>query len=222
MSAASTNLGARVFHSATCYEGLGEMRTTRRAFIGGAAAFVALCATGAYAATGARKGERLKGRFLGTGAADWHGRDRRGELRRLTSILVDGRILVDFTPSNCDMLPQGCRPETIFYTHSHEDHYDPAAAIALGVRRAYVHESWSREAAAEFREAASKAGKPAPEVVALAVGKAVEDGGVGGAHGIGPCWFPRTHTTVNSITTGCTGSNGLMSAGGGIDRKKSI
>jgi len=87
------------------------MSTTRRAFVGGAAAFGALCAAGAYAATGAGK-------------------------------------------------------------------YDPAAAIALGVRRAYVHESWSREAAAEFREAASKAGKPAPEVVALAVGKAVEDGGI--------------------------------------------
>ena len=30
----------------------------------------------------------------------------------------------------------------------------------------------------------------------------------------------RTHTTVNSTTTGCTGSDGRMSAGGGIDRKK--
>ena len=178
MFAASTNRDGRGFLSATCYEVLGEMSTTRRAFVGGAAAFGALCATGAYAATGAGKGERLKVRFLGTGAADWHGRDRRGELRRLTSILVDGRILIDFTSSDRDMLPQGCRPEAVFYTHSHEDHYDPAAAIALGVRRAYVHESWSREAAAEFREAASKAGKPAPEVVALAVGKAVEDGGV--------------------------------------------
>ena len=133
MSAASTNLGARVFLSATCYEVLGEMSTTRRAFVGGAAAFGALCATGAYAATGAGKGERLKVRFLGTGAADWHGRDRRGELRRLTSILVDGRILIDFTSSDRDMLPQGCRPEAVFYTHSHEDHYDPAAAIALGI-----------------------------------------------------------------------------------------
>ena len=32
----------------------------------------------------------------------------------------------------------------------------------------------------------------------------------------------RTHTTVNSTTTGCTGSDGRMSAGGGIDRKKSV
>ena len=152
------------------------MSMTRRAFIGSAAAFGAFCATGAGIAAG--EGERLKVRFLGTGAADWHGRDRRGELRRLTSILVDGRILVDFTSSDRDMLPPGCCPEAVFYTHSHDDHYDPAAAVALGVRRAYVHESWSREAAAEFREAAKAAGKPAPEVVALAVGRAVEDGGI--------------------------------------------
>ena len=32
----------------------------------------------------------------------------------------------------------------------------------------------------------------------------------------------RTHTTVNSTTTACTGSDGRMSAGGGIDRKKSV
>ena len=31
----------------------------------------------------------------------------------------------------------------------------------------------------------------------------------------------RTHAMVNSITMACTGSNGLMSVGGGIDRKNS-
>jgi len=154
------------------------MKASRREFLSGAAAFGALCAAGADSETAAEKGDRMKVRFLGTGAADWRGRDKRGELRRLTSILVDGRILVDFTSSDKDMLPKESRPEVVFYTHSHNDHYDPAAAMALGVRRAYVHESWSREADAEFRAAADKAGRPAPEVVALAVGRAVEVGDV--------------------------------------------
>ena len=38
--------------------------------------------------------------------------------------------------------------------------------------------------------------------------------GVGGVRSL------RTHATVNSTTTACTGSDGRMSAGGGIDRKK--
>ncbi|MBQ5358640.1 MAG: twin-arginine translocation signal domain-containing protein, partial [Alistipes sp.] len=62
-------------------------------------------------------------RFLGTGAADWQGRDDRGEHRRLSSILIDQHILIDFTPSDIEMLPEGCSPEIIFYTHSHGDHY---------------------------------------------------------------------------------------------------
>ena len=40
--------------------------------------------------------------------------------------------------------------------------------------------------------------------------------GVGGVRSL------RAHATVNSTTTGCTGSDGRMSAGGGIDRKKSV
>ena len=79
--------------------------------------------------------EALKVRFLGTGAADWNGRDARGELRRLSSILVDDGVLVDFTSTALDMLPEGVRPEAILYTHSHDDHYDPKAALGLGVKR---------------------------------------------------------------------------------------
>lgn len=152
------------------------MSMTRRAFIGSAAAFGAFCAMGAGIAAG--EGERLKVRFLGTGAADWHGRDRRGELRRLTSILVDGRILVDFTSSDRDMLPPGCCPEAVFYTHSHDDHYNPAAAVALGIRRAYVHESWHDEAIEEFRKASEQMKTLMPEVLPLVIGKTVEVDGM--------------------------------------------
>ena len=56
--------------------------------------------------TGKAGKEDLLFRFLGTGAADWNGLDERGEQRRLSSVLVDGRILLDFTQSDADMLPK--------------------------------------------------------------------------------------------------------------------
>ena len=71
-------------------------------------------------------GTPLKMRFLGTGAADWNGRDERGELRRLSSVLLDSKVLIDFTPTDEDMIPAGVKPEVIFYTHSHGDHYNPS------------------------------------------------------------------------------------------------
>ena len=57
------------------------MKLSRSAFIGGAVALGAECVMGANAAHGAGNAARLKVRFLGTGAADWNGRDARGELR---------------------------------------------------------------------------------------------------------------------------------------------
>ena len=165
------------------------MKLSRSTFICGAVALGAECVMGANAAPNAGNAARLKVRFLGTGAADWNGRDARGELRRLSSVLVDDRILVDFTSTALDMLPKGVQPQTIFYTHSHGDHYNPMAAIELGIRRVYVHEGWSKEAAAEFRAAAEKAGKSAPQVVALSVGKAVD------VEGVRFIPLPANHTT---------------------------
>ena len=150
---------------------------TRREFsVFGGAALGAMCVRAAGAAD--QGGDALKLRFLGTGAADWNGRDDRGEHRRFTSLLVEGRTLVDFTPGCRDMLPEGCRPETVFYTHSHGDHYSPRAAVALGVKRAYVHETWIKEAEREFRAAAEKANAASPEVLPLSVGTPVEVDGV--------------------------------------------
>ncbi|MBO5984219.1 MAG: hypothetical protein J6P90_04260, partial [Rikenellaceae bacterium] len=77
----------------------------------------------------------LKVRFLGTGAADWNGRDERGELRRLSSILMDDRIFIDLTAGDLEMIPSSAHPDTIFYTHSHGDHYHPASALRAGVKR---------------------------------------------------------------------------------------
>lgn len=120
----------------------------------------------------------LKVRFLGTGAADWNGKDERGEWRRWTSLLVEDAVLVDFTEQSVDLLPVGVRPEVIFYTHSHDDHYQPDIALKSGVKRVYVHESWAQGAREEFAAAAQKLGVAAPLVRALTFGETVEEAGV--------------------------------------------
>lgn len=117
-------------------------------------------------------------RFLGTGAADWKGPDKRGEYRRLSSILVDGSVLVDFTASDKEMLPDGLRPEVIFYTHSHRDHFDPAAALEVGVRRVYVSRSWIERATDAFVKAAAALGVQAPAVIPMDMQECVVENGL--------------------------------------------
>lgn len=112
----------------------------------------------------------LKVRFLGTGAADWNGRDERGELRRLSSALWDNLVLTDFTPTDEDMVPPGVRPEVIFYTHSHGDHYNPGAALKLGVKRVYLGSTWVERARADFEKAASGTGLEIPEIIPVSPG----------------------------------------------------
>lgn len=89
----------------------------------------------------------LKLRFLGTGAADWNGPDERGEHRRLTSLLIDGRVLVDFTADKLDVF--GGPVDTVLITHSHSDHYDPSAIAQLKPGQVWVQESWAEDAAAD-------------------------------------------------------------------------
>ena len=162
------------------------MEMTRRGFVGGTVAAVVATGLPALGETGP---DSLKVRFLGTGAADWNGRDARGELRRLTSVLLDGKVLIDYTATDADMVPADVRPETIFYTHSHGDHYDPAAALKLGVKRVYVNASWVEGARREFAAAAEKAGVPAPTVEGLAFGASAT------AEGIRFTSLPANHVT---------------------------
>lgn len=165
----------------------GESNMKRRTFIG-LAAGAAVAGIGA-AETDAADAKRLHLRFLGTGAADWNGRDARGELRRLSSVLLDGKVLIDFTETSLDMLPPNAHPQTIFYTHSHGDHYRPEAAVRLGVKTAYVHESWFDEAVAEFRVTAEKLKLPGPKVRSLEIGEPAE------AEGIRFTALPANHVT---------------------------
>lgn len=130
-------------------------------------------------------------RFLGTGAADWNGRDSRGELRRLSSILVDNHILFDLTAGNIEMIPAYCKPDVLFYTHSHKDHYDPETALLLGLKRIYLSQTWYDIAKKDFKEAADRLKIVMPEIIPLYVGQIVQIGELR----ITP--LPASHVTNN-------------------------
>lgn len=82
--------------------------------------------------------------FLGTGAADWHEPDERGEYRRLTSTLLDGSTLIDVTQTVLDELDP-IKISAVLFTHSHRDHFDPQSLKMLTPCRVYAHESWAGE-----------------------------------------------------------------------------
>ena len=156
------------------------MNTTRRnVLIGGAAAVGSLVGGRALAAEEtASRGIRI--RFLGSGAAGWRKElaAKSPHMRRQSSVLLENRALIDFTRCSFDMLPKDCRPEVLFQTHSHGDHYNPKAAVESGVKRMYVHESWFTAARREVAQAAQELARPAPEVIALQFGRPVEECGM--------------------------------------------
>ena len=115
----------------------------------------------------------LKVRFLGTGAADWNGKNEQGEQRRFSSVLLDNRVLIDFTSTAFDMLPADCKPKILFYTHSHRDHYEPEAALRLGVKYVYVSDTWYDIAKMEFSRAAKELKMELPMFVPVFIGQPV-------------------------------------------------
>ncbi len=151
----------------------------RRTFMGMAASSMLAVSQKGFAETmfGSKaEDEGLAVRFLGTGAADWNGRDERGELRRLSSILIDQKVLIDCTETAFDMIPPNCHPEVIFYTHSHDDHYQPAAALKLGIKRVYLSQTWYDIACKDFQKAAKELNLPMPVIVPLCIGQPIEVG----------------------------------------------
>ena len=122
----------------------------------------------------------IRVRFLGSGAAGWDpARAKKNpHFRRQSSVLIENKVLIDFTMCSFDMLPTDCRPEVLFQTHSHGDHYNPKAAVKSGVKRMYVQETWASAARAEVGAAAAELGLPAPEVIGLPFGKPVVECGM--------------------------------------------
>lgn len=76
------------------------------------------------------------------------------------------------------MLPAGVRPDVIFYTHSHGDHYNPASALRLGIGKAYVHASWAEGARRDFADAAAQLKLDSPEVIGLKTGESATERGI--------------------------------------------
>ena len=118
--------------------------------------------------------------FLGSGASGWKPEwaEKKPHMRRQSSVLIEGKVLIDFTSCGFDKMPKDCRPEALFQTHSHGDHYSPYAAVKSGVKRMYVQETWASAARAEVAAAAQRLSLPAPEVIALPFGHAVEECGM--------------------------------------------
>ena len=74
------------------------------------------------------------------------------------------------------MLPEGCRPDVILYTHSHGAHNHPATAVRAGVKRVYLSQSWYDIAVLDFKRAARKLEVAIPEILPLHIGEGVHIG----------------------------------------------
>ena len=122
----------------------------------------------------------IRVRFLGTGAAGWKPEmaKKNPHFRRQSSVLLENKVLIDFTMCSFDKLPKDCHPEVLFQTHSHGDHYNPKAAVKSGVKRMYVQETWADAAREEVALAATELALPAPEVIGLPFGKPVVECGM--------------------------------------------
>ena len=131
----------------------------RRTFLGGMGATAAVGLVGNAKAAVTTGDEGLHVRFLGSGSACWEKEPRTSKIfRRYSSALIDRRFLIDYTWMAEDMLPEGCRPDTVIYTHSHGDHYDPRAAVKLGVKHVYLQRGWLADAKRDFERAVANLG----------------------------------------------------------------
>lgn len=90
--------------------------------------------------------KRVELLFLGTGAADWPGKYpplsqklARGEVRGMSSMLINGHILIDCGPTVLDAMnryhvnPAGITD--ILLTHTHSDHFHKDSVLAIASAR---------------------------------------------------------------------------------------
>ena len=176
-----------------CYTGGMENNVSRRSFLVSSTALAAVAGCTTAKANGKTEGlpaqfspdlpiskeSGIRVRFLGSGAAGWRLEwAKNPHARRQSSVLIENKVLIDFTMCSFDKLPAGCRPEVLFQTHSHGDHYNPKAAVKSGVKRMYVQETWADAAREEVGKAAAELGLPVPEVIALPFGKPVVECGM--------------------------------------------
>lgn len=109
----------------------------------------------------------LKIRFLGTGAAGWTEKWFGNYHRNHSSILIDDHLLIDFNAMAASMIPEGIHPKTIFYTHSHVDHFNAKDALELGIERVFLSNTLMAQATSEFEKAAAETGLKMPQIIGL-------------------------------------------------------
>ncbi len=124
--------------------------------------------------TKAKAGD-LSLRFLGTGASGYYKDSTR---RRHSSVLLDRKVLIDLNKCGWEMLPKRCRPKVVFYTHSHPDHYEPATALEVGIKKVYLSETWVDKAQKDFQKYCNEKNLTMPEIIPLSVGQSVEEQGL--------------------------------------------
>lgn len=77
----------------------------------------------------------MKMTFLGTGAADWDQPDASGEIRRFSSALLDGALMLDAPATALELLGPEVLVQEVLLTHGHRDHFCLDALRELAVRR---------------------------------------------------------------------------------------
>ena len=103
-------------------------------------------------------GDRIEILFLGTGAADWPvpycpgpGEAQAGAVRGLSSVLVDGRVLIDFGATVPDAIRHfgvdANRITDILLTHAHADHCNQEALECLISQRGDTVGLWAHPTA---------------------------------------------------------------------------
>ena len=118
-------------------------------------------------------------RFLGTGASGWHPSSaKRKYARRQSSILIENKIVIDFTMCGFDHFPKEITPKALFVTHSHGDHFNALAVVKLGVKKVYTHSSWSKHAKTVLDMAAQEAKVSSPEVIGIEFASPIEIDGI--------------------------------------------